>query len=250
LTILSDCSSDFDRAHALVDNLVDEATGGNASQEDFLLLREFFTKHGDYGKLLPEWYPSKRSTNQFWQFIKHQFPTYAERRSFLWNEFEPLLSHIESASSVPATDDIEAQLANLNSEAVSRVWRLILYRLPEDLEGAITLARTLIESVCKHILDDRIVEYDSTADLPVLYRAVASELNLAPEQHQEQIFKQILGGCSGVVSGLGAIRNKLGDAHGDGRLKIRPSKRHANFAVNVGASMALFLLETHEAAKP
>ncbi|KPL95406.1 abortive infection family protein [Vibrio splendidus] len=31
----------------------------------------------------------------------------------------------------------------------------------------------------------------------------------------EQVFKQILGGCSGVVHGLGTFRNKHGDTHGD-----------------------------------
>ncbi len=35
-----------------------------------------------------------------------------------------------------------------------------------------------------------------------LYKLVAKELKLAPDQHSEQIFKQILKGCSSVVNGL------------------------------------------------
>lgn len=74
----------------------------------------------------------------------------------------------------------------------------------------------------------------------------AKQLNLAPEQHNEQIFKQILGGCSGIVNGLGLLRNKLGDAHGHGPRMVKPQARHAELAVNLSGSMALFLVSTFE----
>lgn len=38
----------------------------------------------------------------------------------------------------------------------------------DDPEGAITAARTLLETVCKHILDERGVDYEADADLPAL----------------------------------------------------------------------------------
>ena len=34
----------------------------------------------------------------------------------------------------------------------------------------------------------------------------------------------------GVVSGLGMLRNKLGDAHGSGKAKVKPKERHAELA--------------------
>jgi hypothetical protein len=99
--------------------------------------------------------------------------------------------------------------------------------------------------VLKHILDDRLIAYDhDSAEISELYRLVAKELGLAPEQHQEPVFKQILGGCSGIVSGLGSLRNKLGDAHGKGAKRVRPTARHAKLAMNLAGSMALFLTET------
>ena len=246
MSIIGQYTNDYERADVLVNMLVDRATGGDFAETHFQELRNYFVNHTEFSDLLPAWYPTKRSANQYWQFIKNRYSTYAERREFLWNEFERLLHHIESGSSMPAEEDVSASLEVLNSESVNRTWKRILFRLPEDPEGAITLSRTLMESVCKHILDDRGVSYDRGHDLPTLYRTVAVELNLAPEQHQEEIFKQILGGCTSVVNGLGAVRNRLGDAHGDGRRAIRPKQRHANLAVNVGSSMALFLLETHE----
>jgi uncharacterized protein YfkK (UPF0435 family) len=86
--------------------------------------------------------------------------------------------------------------------------------MTSDPEGAITLARSLLESVLKHILDERKVAYNDKADLPELYRIVAKELNLAPDQHTEETFKRILGGITSVVNELGSLRNRLGDAHG------------------------------------
>ena len=85
--------------------------------------------------------------------------------------------------------------------------------------------------------------------LPKLYRRTSEALSLAPSQHTEQIFKQILGGCTQIVEGLGALRNKLGDAHGQGRRPVRVSPRHAHFAVNIAGAVALFLIETERAQK-
>lgn len=45
-------------------------------------------------------------------------------------------------------------------------------------------------------------------DLPVLYRKLSEVLKLAPDDHTEQVFKQILGSCQSVVESLGALRNK------------------------------------------
>jgi hypothetical protein len=52
-------------------------------------------------------------------------------------------------------------------------------------------------------------------------------LKLAPDDHTEEVFKQILGSCQSIVASLGAIRNKLGDAHSQGPLRAKSSPRHA-----------------------
>ncbi len=51
----------------------------------------------------------------------------------------------------------------------------------------------------------------SASDLPVLYRKLSKLLRLAPDDHTEQVFKQILGSCQSVVESLGVLRNKLSD---------------------------------------
>jgi predicted transcriptional regulator len=134
-----------------------------------------------------------------------------------------------------------------DKESIHKVWQGALERRITDPEGAITLSRTLLESVCKHILDDLNISYDDGMELPKLYRLLATALNLAPAQHTEQIFKQILTGCVSIVEGLGALRNKVSDAHGRGRKNVRPAARHAELAVNLAGSLATFLVVTKEA---
>lgn len=119
-------------------------------------------------------------------------------------------------------------------------------RKVSDPEGAITISRTILETVCKHILDELEVEYDANkVELHQLYKLTADQLNLSPEQHTEKVFKQILGGCSAVVNGLGTLRNRYGDAHGKGKKPIKPAPRHAELAVNLAGTMAMFLVETY-----
>ena len=50
------------------------------------------------------------------------------------------------------------------------------------------------------------------------------KLNFAPSQHTEETFKRILGGVTGVVEGLGSLRNKIGDAHGRGKNGSAPER--------------------------
>jgi hypothetical protein len=58
--------------------------------------------------------------------------------------------------------------------------------------------------------------------------------------------KQVLGGCTAVVEGIGAMRNALGDAHGKGKSSVIPGAWHAELAVNLAGASAIFLIETWE----
>lgn len=147
----------------------------------------------------------------------------------------------------PADLGISAVLHAFNPDDVHQRWVAAVDRRADDPRGAITLARTLLEDVCKWILDEATVEYPDTADLPVLYRKLAKALRLAPDDHTEQTFKQLLGSCQQIVELLGSLRSKLGDAHSPGPKKAKPLPRHAELAVNLSGTMATFLVETWRA---
>jgi len=244
--------NDYERADFLMNTLIGHATQDDCggTEQDYIRLRKYFLDNPVTKELLPSWVRTNRNTGQFWQFIKHKFGTYVERRAFIWEEMNPLLEFCESKQTFPAEKTISQVLEKFDEAGIHYAWQKALERKMSDPEGAITISRTILESVCKHILDERNIQYDSNKiELSELYKKAANELNLSPSQHTEDIFKQILGGCSGIVNGLGSLRNKLGDAHGKGKVNIKPAPRHAELAVNLSGTMALFLLETFNAKK-
>ncbi len=147
----------------------------------------------------------------------------------------------------PADGPISATLRAFNPDQIHDRWTSAIERRATDPAGAITLARTLLEDVCKWVLNDAGVEFKDADDLPVLYRRLAKVLKLAPDDHTEQVFKQILGSCQSVVEALGSLRNTLSDAHSPGPKRARPQARHAELAVNLAGAMATFLVATWQA---
>ena len=229
--------------------LVSRATGGVGNDGEYRSLRRELISLPRITQKLPRCVQVCRNLSEFWSFIQPKFNSYAGRRDFLRDEFDPLLAALEAESRTPSDVGISATVEAVSSTYIQETWRKALDRRATDAEGAITTARTLLESVCKHILDTDQLTYDGSADLPKLYTLTARQLNLSPSQHTEQLFKQILGGCQTVVEGLGAMRNRHSDAHGKGISGIKPAARHAELAVNLSGTMATFLLQTWEAKK-
>ena len=226
--------------------LISYATGGSADPDEFARVRDELLHEPLVKDRLPRFVRTHRDFKQFWGFIKQQSSTYQGRREFLWDEFRPIIEFLEEPGS-PADAAVSEILLKFDAENVHSVWARALERRTEDPEGAITTARTLLETVCKHILDSSGTTYGDDADLPKLYRLTAEAMQLAPSQQSEQIMKQIFGGCQTVVEGLGALRNKLSDAHGKGTMLIKPEPRHAELAVNLAGAMATFLIRSWDA---
>jgi hypothetical protein len=149
----------------------------------------------------------------------------------------------------PADGLISQVLSSFDESGVHHAWQKALDRRTSDPEGAITAAKTLLETVCKHIIDGLGQCYGENDDLPKLYATAAECLQLAPMQHTEKLFKSILGNCQSIVGNLAGLRNKLGDSHGQGKRHVRPVARHAELAVNLAGSVAMFLIATWNARK-
>ena len=236
----------LDKAIRLQNGLIASATGGGFDGGDsaYQELRGFFASRTDTKSKLPDFVRRCRDLGQFWGFVKYERGTYAERRSLLWDAFHPLIEYLETQDRSPGVAPISATLEAFDPDHVHAAWQKALDRRAADPEGAITAARTLLETVCKYVLDDTGAPYPDAADLPKLWALAAEQLNLAPHQHQEGVFKAILGNCQAVVNNLGAIRNRVGDAHGQGRRPVKPKARHAELAVNLAGTMAAFLVAT------
>jgi hypothetical protein len=237
----------LDQSEALQNLLISQATGGSEDDAEYVRLRQMMLSNSALESLVPRFLRTCRNLSQFWQFIKFKYGTYAERRDYIWGEFNPMLEALERGGLAPSDKIVSQTLEKFDAAHVQAAWSKALDRRSSDPEGAITSSRTLIESVCKHILDGSDVSYDDGADLPKLYKLTAETLNLAPSQHTEQVFKQILGGCTAIVEGLGSLRNRLSDAHGKGKIGKKPASRHAELAVNLSGALATYLLATWEA---
>lgn len=222
------------------------ATGGSASDQEYRRLREALLEHPDIGANgLPRCVRTCPNLDAFWPFIQSK-GGYQARREYLSDAFQPLIDELEGRSASPSDGVVADVVDHFDAEKISQDWREALSRRADDPDGAITSARTLLESTCKHILDQAGVTYDDKIKLPKLYQLTAKQLKLAPNQQTEATLRQVTGGCAAVVSGIGAMRNKLGDAHGRGPVGPIPAPRHAQLAVNLAGALATFLLETAE----
>ncbi len=237
----------FYEVELLQNILVSKATGGVEDEAEFKRLRGLVISNSSLEPLAPRFIHTCRNLNQFWQFIKNKYSTYAERRTYIWEAFQPMLDLLERGGLSPSDLEVTSAIDKFDSQYVQEAWSKALRRRSSDPEGAITIARTLLESVCKHILEEASVPFDESPDLNKLYKITSEQLKIAPSQHSEQVFKQILGGCTSVVEGLGALRNRLSDSHGRAKSGVKPAPRHAELAVNLAGALATYLLATWDA---
>lgn len=117
-----------------------------------------------------------------------------------------------------------------------------------DLEGAITVSRTLVEAVLEQ-LELRLTGQSGNyaGDLQRQYKAVAKILRIDDKDDQvDEGFKQIARGLVQIVNGLAAIRNMASDGHAR---HVQPQDRHARVAVNSAKTVASFLVEVYLAKR-
>lgn len=119
----------------------------------------------------------------------------------------------------------------------------------KDFDGAITNARTLIESICLYILESKTKQkqnYDG--NLIKLHKSVAATLKMSPGDHDDENLKQILSGVFSIINGVSGLRNNFSDSHG-----VAPSKatykideRHAILTVNLAKTISEYLFLSYE----
>jgi len=139
----------------------------------------------------------------------------------------------------------------LNADYVSQQINLMESSIENSPHISIGLAKELIETCCKSIIDERKETYDKNWDLPKLMKETTKLLKLTPDDILNQAraassIKQILGSLSSVVQGIGEVRNEYGSGHGKDGKFIGLQPRHAKLAVGAASTLAIYLLETHE----
>ncbi|HHB1596803.1 TPA: TIR domain-containing protein [Vibrio campbellii] len=88
-------SNDFEKVSYLSNLLTSHATGGDADNSEYIQLRHELLKDSTLAPMLPGWLKLHRDLGSFWGFIKNKFGTYAERRTYLSEEFAPVCNFLE-----------------------------------------------------------------------------------------------------------------------------------------------------------
>ena len=148
----SELPSSLAKRAMMMENLMTErATGGmGANTHVYEYLRREFMADPVTKDLLPNFVRTSRTLDAFWPWIKNEAGSYAERRRLISNAFAPLCDHLEGRNRTPGDHVVSTSLESFDAEGVHAVWSKALDRRNADPEGAITIARTLLETVCKH----------------------------------------------------------------------------------------------------
>lgn len=116
---------------------------------------------------------------------------------------------------------------------------------------AFDLARTLVESVCRAVLDERNIRFSEHDDLPKLFKTASLHLPFLPptasgEAGIRDSLKRTLGGMSTAIQGICELRNQCGFAsHGSGAPRPPMESVQALLAAEAADTIVGFLHRVH-----
>ena len=144
---------------------------------------------------------------------------------------------------------LQATINLTDYDSVKTDFERAVNAIEKDPEDAITAACSIVESICKCILDQMKKSYPKKQDIKGLVTEVGKHLNLSPARSDlpsevSGDIKQILSGLISVASGIGALRTHSGDAHGRGRKRVPVDARIARLAIHAASTVSLFYIET------
>jgi hypothetical protein len=153
---------------------------------------------------------------------------------------------IDDSNPQPLLESVPERLAHSSYDAIRSIWVKAIKRLDEDRDGSITSARSMLETTCNLILHELDIEKDGAWDLPKLYHIAAQRLGISPTQHTDPLFRSVFGASQTIVTRVGELRNKLGDAHGKAHLSLPLPRHHAELAISLAGSISCFLISCLE----
>lgn len=136
-------------------------------------------------------------------------------------------------------------LSGVNIPSLRHDWFTAASRLEVSISGAVTAARTMLEAVCKTILDEHNITPQDRGDLARLYNQTRTCLGIVPTAGATQSIYEMCTGAAGVVSGLAGLSNASGDRHGLVGGAELSDRTFAGLAVHASGALCLFLAQTH-----
>lgn len=155
-------------------------------------------------------------------------------------EFE-IFPDVEKMSDVDLVDPVK--LRTINYDHIQDQIRKCREKIDkDDLDGAVTNARTLLESTCLFILEEAKVSFEHQGKLQQLYKETCKTLKMDSALYTEENLKKIITGAVSIVDGIAGLRNSYSDAHGIApKERLRLSKRHVVLVTNLAKTISEFL---------
>ena len=130
----SDLRELSEQVETLQNLLIARATGEGGDAVSYQSLRHEIVNNSLLKDIAPRFLRTCRSLGEFWQFIKYEYASYAERRQFIWSAFR-LFERIEGSKATPADQTVSVALEKFDSETVHRLWLKAIERRETDPEG-------------------------------------------------------------------------------------------------------------------
>lgn len=140
------------------------------------------------------------------------------------------------------------------AEAIEQQIHAIENALESVPDFAFDLSKTLVESVCKTILEDIGRPADPSWDAPKIMRETTTYLSMLPPGHPNAVkaresITKMLNGLHTTVQGLCELRNDYGLAsHGRDSFSARLGLRQATLAAQAADTIVSFLYRIHRDA--
>ena len=139
---------------------------------------------------------------------------------------------------------LQSALGNDDYQSVQAELERALAAVDSDPADAITAACSMVESVCKSILDQMGKPYPNKKDISGLSTELAKHLALSPAGNDiDTDMRRILQGLASTAMGVGELRTHAGDAHGRGLMSVQIEPMVARLAVNAAATLTAFYIE-------
>lgn len=178
---------------------------------------------------------------------------YDKRYAKIYEACKKIVSEL-SDGSVNVVQTAEELKEQFSSEYLSKQIDLMIEKQSTNPTLAIGLAKELIESCCKTILDAKNIAYSKNDDVPQLTNKVMEALDLLPanvnpgDQGAESI-KAVLGSLRAIPTKLAELRNPFGSGHGKTASFTGLEERHAKLAVGSSITFVEFIWNTFEAQR-
>jgi hypothetical protein len=158
--------------------------------------------------------------------------------------WRPYLKNEHNKESEKKTDEITKILTH---EYIHKQIRLMNNSIVNNPHLALGISKELIETCCKHILNEEGIELNKEWDVAKLVKETNKQIDLMPFQVEnvelaKSSVAKILGGFSNIVHGITELRNSYGTGHGHSPEFVSLDKIYTKLAVAASSELAIFYL--------